>query len=125
MSLEVTGLKPIKACASCERSVGVEFRGNRTMCRDCERARSRSRSFRIARGISHEDRDALLEAQGFACAACGSSEAGSKKGWHVDHCHRNQTIRGVLCATCNIALGQVNDSTTRLQKLIDYIERHQ
>jgi hypothetical protein len=75
------------------------------------------------RGISVEERDRLLFEQGNVCAACGSDEPGSVKGWHVDHSHRTDAIRGVLCATCNIALGQVGDSIVRLQRLIDYLRK--
>jgi hypothetical protein len=79
--------------------------------------------FKTLRGISYEERDQLLVKQGNCCAACGATEPGSQKGWHVDHSHRTGAIRGVLCATCNIALGQVNDSVTRLQQLIDYLRK--
>lgn len=101
----------------------TNFRGNRTICYDCERVKSRARTFRLTRGISYEDRDELLKSQSGKCASCGTDEPGSTKGWHVDHCHKSGTIRGILCATCNIALGQVNDSVDRLQMLIDYLRK--
>ena len=102
----------------------VNFRKNRRVCRVCEREEARARSFLLERGITHEQRDNLLERQGGHCSCCGTAEAGSKKGWHVDHCHSSGDIRSVLCATCNIALGQVNDSIPRLQMLIIYLEKH-
>ena len=40
---------------------------------------------------------------------------------HVDHCHKTGAVRGVLCFNCNAALGHVNDSQERLQKLKDYL----
>ena len=103
---------------------GNHFRKNRRVCRDCERAESRARTFTYIRGITYEQRDKLLTQQGSKCACCGSKDHNSKKGWHVDHCHRSGDIRSVLCANCNIALGQVNDSIEHLEKLISYLRKH-
>lgn len=94
----------------------------RTECRDCERAISRRNSFKITRGISHEERDIILLEQGSRCKCCGKTTNGSKKGWHVDHDHSTGIIRGVLCANCNIALGQVHDNIKHLELLIQYLE---
>lgn len=66
----------------------------------------------------------MLAAQGQVCACCGGKSSGSKKGWHVDHCHKTGAIRSVLCANCNIALGQVGDSISHLEKLITYLRTH-
>jgi hypothetical protein len=59
------------------------------------------------------------------CKCCGSPNSGSKKGWHVDHDHKTGAIRGVLCANCNIALGQVNDDINKLYQLINYLQSHE
>ena len=109
------------ACRRCGRT-WVEFRPKRRVCRDCEREESRKRVFELIRGITHEERDKLLEAQDNKCAACGAEEPGSTKGWHVDHCHTTDKIRGVLCASCNIAIGQAGDSPERLRQMATYLE---
>ncbi|WP_081618320.1 MULTISPECIES: endonuclease VII domain-containing protein [unclassified Thioalkalivibrio] len=103
---------------------GVKRPTYRKTCRSCEREATRKHVFKSTRGITVEERDSLLEAQGGCCAACGATEPGGKKGWHVDHCHKSGEIRAVLCATCNIALGQVDDSIERLENLINYLKRH-
>lgn len=109
-------------CRNCKTETS-DFRKNRKICKDCEREISRRNSFKLLRGISYEDRDLILSKQGGVCAACGANTPGSKKGWHVDHSHKTGDIRGVLCATCNIALGQVNDSISRLENLIAYLRK--
>jgi hypothetical protein len=119
-----------KECKVCRESkddslfrVSNKKTGNRrTECRECERSKSRANSFKYTRGITYEERDAVLIEQGLVCKACGKDTPGSKKGWHVDHCHRSGKIRGVLCANCNVALGQVNDSIKHLKQLIRYLE---
>jgi hypothetical protein len=55
-----------------------------------------------------------LEAQGGACAICGSTTPDTKSGWHVDHDHAEDprstravnpvAYRGVLCQPCNVHL---------------------
>ena len=66
----------------------------------------------------------MLATQDYMCACCGTKDPGSKKGWHVDHDHHTGKLRGVLCANCNIALGQVGDSEQRLLQLIEYLRKH-
>lgn len=109
-------------CRRCEGK-DKEFRKNRKVCRDCEREASRKRSFKLIRGITTEERDLILALQGYKCSCCGKKDPGSLKGWHADHSHSEGHIRGILCANCNIALGQVNDSVKHLQLLIEYLQR--
>jgi hypothetical protein len=48
----------------------------------------------------------MLEEQG-GCAICGTinSRTRSEANFHVDHCHKEHKIRGLLCNRCNTALG--------------------
>lgn len=87
------------------------------------REQYRNYGFKKLYGIALEERDALLAAQGFRCAACGREKQGGRRWWHVDHCHRDGQVRGILCTNCNVALGHVNDDIEHLNKLIRYIER--
>jgi len=41
----------------------------------------------------------------------------------IDHCHTSGDVRGLLCHTCNTALGQLKDSVETLQKAIDYLNK--
>lgn len=93
-----------------------------TVCRECEREYARKRSFEQRRGITHEERDAMLVEQGGVCAACGSDDPGSSVGWHVDHDHETGENRGILCSPCNVALGHARDCPLRLAGLILYLK---
>lgn len=42
----------------------------------------------------------------------------------IDHCHKTGKIRGLLCFSCNIILGHVEEKQNRLQNLIDYLQKH-
>lgn len=109
------------------------------LCRPCLNSRrranyspSRQRGYSLWKryGITSEQFDAILEAQG-GCAACGSPTTDGKY-WHVDHDHTccdtqarscGKCIRGILCHGCNTALGNVGDDPNRLRALIAYLEK--
>lgn len=75
-------------------------------------------------GLSLGDWEALFESQGNACAACRATEpGGGRKLWHTDHCHATGSVRGILCASCNVALGLLRDSPKRLLALHAYLTR--
>jgi Recombination endonuclease VII len=75
-------------------------------------------------GLTREGKQELLESQGNCCAACGSNSPNHKQGWVVDHCHKSNRVRGILCQPCNLTLGKVKDSPDHLRKLADYLEKH-
>lgn len=40
----------------------------------------------------------------------------------VDHCHKTNATRGLLCGACNTGLGLFNDSPELLRASIQYLE---
>lgn len=73
-------------------------------------------------GISLEEYDAMLAAQGGGCAICGSPGR-DYISLHVDHDHETGDIRGLLCFTCNNALGDLGDSFERMLRAAEYLDR--
>jgi len=41
----------------------------------------------------------------------------------MDHCHKTNKIRGLLCGKCNSAIGFFDDDTELLEKAIDYLKK--
>lgn len=80
-------------------------------------------------GISLDERDAMLAAQGGVCAICGTAEPPGR-GWCTDHdrscCPGDKScgecIRGILCCNCNCAIGQFFDDVGRMTSAINYIQ---
>lgn len=93
---------------------------NRDQVADRRRARRLQRTY----GLTPEAFDALLLAQGSACAICGTDDPGVSHGqWHIDHCHDTNLVRGILCHGCNVGLGYFKDDPARLASAIDYLAR--
>jgi hypothetical protein len=72
-------------------------------------------------GLTVEDYVQMRDSQGGKCANTRCENQFTKFEGCVDHCHKSGKIRGILCQYCNKALGNVKDSTDRLQGLIEYL----
>lgn len=68
--------------------------------------------------------DNLFKKQKGCCAICGRHQAGLGKAFDVDHCHSTGKIRGLLCNSCNIALGMMGDDPSRLRRAAEYTEEY-
>lgn len=77
--------------------------------------------YRSKYGITVAERDRLFEEQGKRCRLC-RSDSSSRKGFHVDHCHATQKIRGIVCHSCNLLLGHSRDSIAILEAAIAYLK---
>lgn len=74
-------------------------------------------------GLTLEQYDALLEAQGGVCAVCLEDRRDRMgRRLHVDHDHETGRVRGLLCMRCNNAIGQAGESAATLRALADYLE---
>jgi recombination endonuclease VII len=127
-----------KACSRCGEFKALEHfprnknkrDGHQSYCKPCliEASREsitkhhgsrRNYLLKYRYGSSSADIDAMLAAQGNACAVCRA-----KAPVHVDHDHATGKIRGILCFNCNRLLGYVGDDLTWFEKAITYVECH-
>ena len=75
-------------------------------------------------------RKSLLEKQNFKCAICGKTETKLNPRTHqprdlaVDHCHKTNKVRALLCSGCNLTLGHIDDNIDTLVRMIDYLKKH-
>lgn len=74
---------------------------------------------RSSHGLERSQYDAMLADQRNRCAVC--KKKFSKKP-HVDHCHQEEIIRGLLCFSCNFALGLLHDDLACIARLAQYVE---
>jgi hypothetical protein len=84
---------------------------------------NRRAKMRQVYGISIEEYDRMLAAQGGRCAICKTDKPNgpSKKYFAVDHCHQTQKNRGLLCCHCNFMIGHSKDDVTVLASAIKYL----
>jgi hypothetical protein len=73
-------------------------------------------------GLGQAEYAKLLLAQKYVCAICGGvNKAG--RALVVDHCHKNGTVRGLLCGRCNTKLGSLRDDTLWMRKAAAYLTK--
>jgi hypothetical protein len=73
-------------------------------------------------GMTIEQYDAMLAAQGGGCFICGRLPR-QDISLHVDHDHSTGAIRGILCFCCNNALADFQEDRLLLQKAAEYLDR--
>jgi hypothetical protein len=71
-------------------------------------------------GLTVEEYDRILEAQGGVCALC-DARATPGISLHVDHDHGTGEIRGLLCMRCNNALGLFREDPDVLKRVAQYV----
>ncbi|WP_405446330.1 endonuclease domain-containing protein [Streptomyces achromogenes] len=92
----------VKRCSRCEQGrPRAAFAGDKAT-RDGPRACCRGESI-ASRG-------------GVCCVSLSAVPA------HVDHCHETGRVRGVLCFSCNAALGQFKDQPDVMRRAAAYVE---
>ena len=105
------------------RTCGTGFELNdlkRWYCsKPCQRMYAQIRRY----GLTVEEFREMLARQANLCAICG----GPWRGWngqnpHIDHCHTTGRVRGLLCASCNSAIGRFGDDPALLRRAADYLE---
>lgn len=71
-------------------------------------------------GITLAERNEMLEKQNGCCAICNEKLQNIK----VDHCHKTNKIRELLCHNCNVLLGLAKDKVATLQNAVKYLQKH-
>lgn len=76
-------------------------------------------------GLSNEDYHGMVVEQNNLCAICHNPQYGGEDRFLcVDHCHKTNKVRQLLCVKCNAGLGQFLDNPETLRKAAEYIEKH-
>ena len=95
-------------------------------CKPCMKVQTRKYNLPAKYGISAAQFAEKLLAQGGKCACCDSSfnmEGKASQRACVDHNHTSGEVRDLLCGRCNLAAGNVNDSSLRAEQLAAYLKK--
>ncbi len=85
---------------------------------------SRREKLKRQYGITPEQYQAMLTAQGGGCGICGVTGTESSRALCVDHDHATAKVRGLLCSDCNVALGRFKDNVASLLAAERYLQFH-
>ena len=110
--------KPCKICVECSsiRTNAIHKEGMRL-----DPDYRRRRSYPLRYGITYEEYQEMLTEQNNQCLGCRNSFSDVVP--CVDHCHASKKVRGILCSSCNKALGHVRDSVETLENLKKYLQK--
>jgi len=77
------------------------------------------------RGITIEEYDKAYRAQHGNCWICNThKEIYDADRLAIDHCHSTSKFRGLLCGSCNSAIGLFGESEERMNRAIEYLKLH-
>jgi len=83
---------------------------------------NREHLYKTYYGITIADYDKMLESQGGSCAICGKTPEENGRRLAIDHSHKTEKIRGLLCSNCNMLLGYSKDNPDTLRRAAAYLE---
>lgn len=79
-------------------------------------------------GIGLAEYTAMAVEQNGCCAICEKQETetrlGKVRALSVDHNHKTNAVRGLLCQSCNKLIGLANEDAAILGKAITYLRKH-
>lgn len=88
------------------------------------KTKARDRRHNLKRyGITAQEWEAKYIEQKGGCALCGCKENSNGHRLAVDHCHKTGAFRGLLCHSCNRAIGLLGDDPDRLREAAKYLEK--
>lgn len=92
-------------------------------------AKGRKHHLKRRYNITPEEYETKLASQDYKCALCGKDandnvRRGKVEPLYVDHCHKTNKLRDLLCHQCNSGLGQFKDNIESLLKAVDYLRKH-
>ena len=129
--------RPAK-CPDCEESDISKFyqdtKGRRTnaRCKECHKIHcnknwhsktpieKQASRVNAMYGITPDEYREMHEKQQGKCAICNESPS-TKRLLHVDHCHKTNVVRGLLCSGCNTAIGLMKENVQTFLNAVKYL----
>jgi hypothetical protein len=109
----------MKKCQVCkEMRDDWWFNGKSSKCKYCKRITTIKSMY----GLSLEDYNNIYIKQGGKCAICERHQSKLDKVFLIDHDHKAQKVRGLLCRRCNTGLGMIGDDIVSIKRILKYLE---
>jgi hypothetical protein len=102
----------------------------KTKPKEWRKAIGRKSNLKLRYNITPQEYETKLASQDYCCAICGKDvndniRRGKVEPLYVDHCHKTNKLRDLLCHQCNSFLGHAKDNINILQKAVQYLLDHQ
>lgn len=79
-------------------------------------------------GITTKQFEEMVKLQNNRCVICGNQPvpdgAYQNSKLHIDHCHKTNKIRGLLCHLCNRGIGLFRERIDIIEKALKYLKNH-
>jgi len=109
-------MKSLGICTNCQKEKAVL---NRNSCEECLKQKRFGTLLRNGTAFSKESYEKMLKKQKGNCAICKLL----MKRVCIDHCHKKMKVRGLLCNSCNLAIGLLKDDISIMKRAIKYIRK--
>lgn len=111
-------------CGVCKESRRKEYRNSkREFYKKYHANYSRVWNLKVKYGITIEQFEEMKTRQNNTCAICKTTECGGRfKEWHIDHNRTTNQVRGLLCTSCNLAVGLIKDNEEVAQSMSKYLK---
>ena len=124
----------MKICIKCKKKTpDFEFNncnnskdGLYSYCKDCSAKDQRDSKLHRKFGLTVKQYELMLKSQNGVCAICNQPETRKHKNdkiqpLSIDHNHKTNKVRGLLCTRCNSAIGYFKDDPELLEKAALYL----
>ena len=71
-------------------------------------------------GLSKNQVEEMILNQNNSCSICDVSF--NEKNMHIDHCHKTNKVRALLCNKCNQAIGLLDENEERFERAVKYLK---
>lgn len=120
-----------KPCGHCgvvkplsEYHINVRYAdGHHNICKPCQIIHTNDWALQANFGITRDQYNEILEAQGGVCAICHQKDRSGRR-LAVDHDHATGEVRELLCGGCNTGIGNFRENAIALENAAAYIRRH-
>lgn len=111
-------------CKSCVRVYQIEnrerYNAGQRRWRFNHKEQNKSTWRKYTYGITTDDYNNMLKSQDGKCAICRHAPLPGKE-LHIDHNHRTDRVRGLLCQKCNVYIGMIHENKETVKRMFSYL----
>lgn len=113
-------------CTKCRSAYNLELYHKNSRQKENHRKCSWRHNLKKKYNLTEHEYFALCDSQNYSCAICHTHIDKLRHiQLYVDHSHTTNKVRGLLCGSCNTALGMINDSIPLLKNAIKYLRKYE